>query len=105
MTIKIPHQYQKEDIEICAFFTATIAWGNRLSVIKSGGEPREFGVVLLTQFIMEYESNDIHLFTELLTQMILIFFCRSFGKYTKWRIRKKSFQLYPKQEAKLFIEL
>ncbi len=34
--IKIPRQFsQKEDIEISAFFTAIISWGNRSSIIKS----------------------------------------------------------------------
>ena len=34
--IQIPHRYaQKEDIEISAFLTATIAWGNRKSIINN----------------------------------------------------------------------
>ncbi|MEM9686363.1 MAG: TIGR02757 family protein [Bacteroidota bacterium] len=34
--IQIPHQYTlKEDIEIAAFLTATIAWGNRKSIINN----------------------------------------------------------------------
>lgn len=34
--IYIPHQYtKKEDIEVSGFLTATIAWGNRQSIIKS----------------------------------------------------------------------
>lgn len=34
--IQIPHQFsRKEDIEIAAFLTATIAWGNRKMIIKS----------------------------------------------------------------------
>ncbi len=34
--IQIPHQFSiKEDIEISAFLTATIAWGNRKSIIKN----------------------------------------------------------------------
>ena len=35
--IQIPHGFsQKEDIEVSGFLTATIAWGNRLSIIRSG---------------------------------------------------------------------
>jgi len=35
--IQIPHQFSlKEDIEIAAFLTATIAWGNRKMIIKNG---------------------------------------------------------------------
>ncbi len=34
--IQIPHQFSiKEDIEIAAFLTATIAWGNRKMIIKN----------------------------------------------------------------------
>jgi len=36
--ICIPHQFSlKENIEISAFLTATIAWGNRKSIIKNAG--------------------------------------------------------------------
>ena len=35
--IQIPHRFElKEDIEIAGFLTAIIAWGNRLSILKSG---------------------------------------------------------------------
>ena len=34
--IAIPHQFiEKEDIEIAGFLTATIAWGNRKSILRS----------------------------------------------------------------------
>ena len=34
--IQVPHQFSmQEDIEIAAFLTATIAWGNRKSIIKN----------------------------------------------------------------------
>lgn len=33
--ISVPHRFtRKEDIEIAAFLTATISWGNRLSIVK-----------------------------------------------------------------------
>ena len=35
--IAIPHHFsKKEDIEIAGFLIATIAWGNRVSILKSG---------------------------------------------------------------------
>lgn len=49
--IQIPHQFEsKADIEIIGFLVATIAWGNRTSIIKNGnrlveimkGQPHEF---------------------------------------------------------------
>ncbi len=37
--IQIPHRFDKEeDIEISAFLTATIAWGNRKSIIRSSND-------------------------------------------------------------------
>lgn len=40
--IQIPHQFiLKEDIEISAFLTATIAWGNRKSIIKNANRMME----------------------------------------------------------------
>ncbi|WP_299527418.1 TIGR02757 family protein [uncultured Lutibacter sp.] len=41
--IQIPHQFSlKEDIEIAAFLTATIAWGNRKSIITNAKKMMEF---------------------------------------------------------------
>ena len=37
--IQIPHAYtSKEDIEISGFLTATIAWGNRKSIINNSNK-------------------------------------------------------------------
>lgn len=37
--IQIPHRFsKKEDIEVAGFLTATIAWGNRKSIIRSAEE-------------------------------------------------------------------
>lgn len=37
--ISVPHRYeQKEDIEISAFITATISWGNRKAILKSANK-------------------------------------------------------------------
>ena len=40
--IQIPHRFDlKEDIEIAAFLTATIAWGNRKSIINNATKMME----------------------------------------------------------------
>lgn len=40
--IQIPHQFtSKKDIEIAAFLTATIAWGNRKMIIKNANRMME----------------------------------------------------------------
>jgi len=37
--ISVPHQFtRKEDIEIAAFLTASISWGNRLSILNDAGK-------------------------------------------------------------------
>ncbi len=58
--IQIPHQFTlKEDIEISAFLTATIAWGNRKSIINNSKKM----MVLLENspydFIMNHKDNDL----------------------------------------------
>ncbi|MCK0159485.1 TIGR02757 family protein [Allomuricauda sp. F6463D] len=60
--IQIPHRFtQKEDIEISAFLTATIAWGNRKSIINNaiklmgmmGNSPYDF--------VMNHSKDDLEL--------------------------------------------
>jgi uncharacterized protein (TIGR02757 family) len=58
--IQIPRSFsKKEDIEIAAFLTATISWGQRPQIIKSAGWlMREMGESPY-QFICDANSNDI----------------------------------------------
>lgn len=58
--ISIPHRFSaREDIEIAGFLAATIAWGNRKSIVKNanrmvdmmGGEP--------FRFVMDADQNEI----------------------------------------------
>jgi|TARA_B110000285_G_C15141627_1_gene631173 uncharacterized protein (TIGR02757 family) len=58
--IQIPHQFQKkEDIEISAFLIATIAWGNRVSIIRSGNRMMEFMGNDPYSFILNYQEKDL----------------------------------------------
>jgi uncharacterized protein (TIGR02757 family) len=61
--ISIPHQFdKKEDIEIAGFLTATIAWGNRVSIIKNGNWlMKEMGFVPY-EFIMNAGEKDFRVF-------------------------------------------
>ena len=58
--IQVPHQFsKKEDIEIAGFLTATIAWGNRKSIINNGQR-----LMLLLDnapfdFVMNHENSDL----------------------------------------------
>jgi uncharacterized protein (TIGR02757 family) len=57
--IQIPHRYtNKEDIEIIAFLVASIAWGNRTMIIRSGDRLEEIMEHKPFDFIMNYQSGD-----------------------------------------------
>lgn len=56
--IRIPKQFtRKEDIEISAFLIATLAWGNRTAIIKSGEKLLEIMRYKPYEYIMEYEEQ------------------------------------------------
>lgn len=57
--IQIPHQFSnKKDIEISAFLTATIAWGNRLSILKSSQKMMEMMDASPYDFILNHQKKD-----------------------------------------------
>ncbi|MBM1106889.1 TIGR02757 family protein [Aurantibacter crassamenti] len=58
--IQIPHQFsKKEDIEISAFLTATIAWGNRKSIITNANRLMQMLGNSPHDFIMNHEQSDL----------------------------------------------
>lgn len=58
--IQIPHQFQKkEDIEISAFLTATIAWGNRKSIINNAKRLMEIMDGSPHDFVMTHTDTDL----------------------------------------------
>lgn len=57
--IQIPHLFtQKEDIEIIGFLIATIAWGNRKSIITNGHRLCAIMGNSPYDYIMEYDKKD-----------------------------------------------
>ena len=57
--IQIPHAYSmKEDIEIIGFLVATIAWGNRKSIIKSGNRLKEIMGNSPYDFVMHFSEKE-----------------------------------------------
>ncbi|HWB64967.1 MAG TPA: TIGR02757 family protein [Chitinophagales bacterium] len=61
--ICIPHLFtKKQDIEIAGFFTATIAWGNRKSIINSGRRIIELMDNAPYQFITGHTDTDLKRF-------------------------------------------
>lgn len=58
--IYIPHQFQKkEDIEIAGFLIATIAWGNRKSILKNGEKLLQILDYEPHNFILNHTKNDL----------------------------------------------
>ncbi len=59
--IQIPHQFsKKEDIEISAFLTATISWGNRKSIISNANRMIELLDYSPYDFILNHTQNDLN---------------------------------------------
>jgi len=58
--IQIPHLFsQKEDIEIAGFLVATIAWGNRKSIINNGNRLMDLMDHTPYDFVMNHTENDL----------------------------------------------
>ncbi|MEX0996648.1 MAG: TIGR02757 family protein [Flavobacteriaceae bacterium] len=58
--IQIPHRFSaKEDIELSAFLIATIAWGNRKSIIKSGEKLLELLGNAPYDFVLNHSEKDL----------------------------------------------
>ncbi len=58
--IQIPHQFsKKEDIEISAFLTATIAWGNRKSIINNASKMMDLLDNTPHDFIIHHQDKDL----------------------------------------------
>lgn len=58
--IQIPHQFSlKEDIEISGFLTATIAWGNRKSIINNAKRMMDLLDNTPYDFVLNHEDVDL----------------------------------------------
>lgn len=61
--IQIPHLFsKKEDIEISGFLTATIAWGNRKSILTNSKKMMELMDHAPHDFIVNSEDKDLSVF-------------------------------------------
>lgn len=58
--IQIPHAFtRKEDIEISAFLTATIAWGNRKSIINNAKRMMDLMGNSPYDFVINHQESDL----------------------------------------------
>ena len=61
--IQIPHQFnRKEDIEISAFLTATIAWGNRKMIIKNAQKMMTLMGDSPYDFVINHKEHHLEIF-------------------------------------------
>lgn len=57
--ISIPHQFfERNDIEIAGFLSATIAWGNRKSIVKNGNQMMDIMGHEPYRFVMESSTSE-----------------------------------------------
>lgn len=58
--VSIPHRYTSQpDIEIAAFLTATISWGNRKAILKSANRMMELMGDAPHDFVMHHTARDL----------------------------------------------
>ncbi|AVR46449.1 TIGR02757 family protein [Christiangramia fulva] len=61
--VQIPHQFsKKEDIEIAGFLTATIAWGNRKSILNNADKLMELMDREPFDFVLNHQPKDLDRF-------------------------------------------
>lgn len=86
--IQIPHQFsQKKDIEIAAFLSATIAWGNRVSILKSAQRMMDLMDGSPYDFILNHQEKDFKSFKGFVhrtfNEQDLVYFIRSLNNIYK----------------------
>lgn len=58
--IRIPHRFSKaRDVEVAAFLTAILAWGNRKAIVKSGLEMMELLDEAPYDFVKNHSAEDL----------------------------------------------
>lgn len=58
--VQIPHLFsKKEDIEIAGFLTATIAWGNRKSILNNSGKLMNLMDMSPYDFVLNHQESDL----------------------------------------------
>lgn len=58
--ISIPHRFTvKEDIEIAGFLAATIAWGNRVAILRSAGRMMDIMGNAPYDFVVNHRDDDL----------------------------------------------
>ncbi|HIP32507.1 MAG TPA: TIGR02757 family protein [Crocinitomicaceae bacterium] len=99
--IQLPHRFsRKEDIEIISFLVATIAWGKRAMIIKSGERLLDIMEHSPFEFIQNYEKRtDLSFVHRTFNAIDLDFFFRSLKNIYQNGGLEKAFSLHPDFEG------
>lgn len=98
--IQIPHRFtKKEDIEIVSFLVATIAWGNRTSIIRSGERILDIMEHDPHNFILNYTSKPIDFVHRTFNSIDLDFFFRSLRNIYENEGLEQAFSNHPEIEG------
>lgn len=90
--IQIPHKFsKKEDIEIAGFLSATIAWGNRKSIIKNANMMMELLDHSPFEFITQHQDTDL--------ERLEPFVHRTFNGYDFMQFAKSLKYIYEKHNG------
>lgn len=93
--IQLPHRFSsKEDIEIIGFLAATIAWGNRKSIIKSGERILEIMDHSPHEFVSNYSASDLTFIHRTFNSTDLSFFFKALRDIYKDGTLEDAFQLH-----------
>ena len=118
--IQIPHLFTlKEDIEISAFLTATIAWGNRKSIISNAHKMMELMDHAPYDFIQNHQEDDLDKLQNFVHRTFngvdLVYFVKSLKNIYQYRgglegvftsnINKKSIQPAISKFKEVFFEI
>jgi uncharacterized protein (TIGR02757 family) len=84
--ISIPHRFSKpQDVEIAGFFSATIAWGNRKSIMNSGNRLMALMDNAPYNFIITHQEKDLKRFLDFKHRTFnatdLLYFIEFFKQY------------------------
>lgn len=95
--IQLPHRFtRKEDIEIVALLVATIAWGKRAMIIRSGERIIDLMGESPYEFVMSYSPNELPSFVHRTFQGDdLDFFFRSLRQIYEGNGLEAAFSPYP----------
>ena len=103
--IQVPHAFsRKEDVEISAFLTAIIAWGNRKSIIRNATRMMQLMDNAPYEFVIHHTESDLQELTPFVHRTFNDTDFRQFIKglkhiYTKYKGLENIFDTYSKPDS------